>query len=206
MVADARRASGERRPRGRPKRDLRWSEGVPDRDEQYRRRREALLRTAARAFNETSYYSTSVDELARRLNVTKPTLYHYIKDKDDILYACNNMAYELIRDALEEAARGHGTGMEKLVRFMPRFAELMASDFGACLVRTGLRPLKPESRAVLQKFAKQLESTMRGIIRQGIDDGSIRPCDPKLAAYAILGGYNSIAHWYRRAEATSSKR
>lgn len=175
---------------------FRWSEENLDRDVQFKLRREALLRTAARAFKELGYQNTSLDELARWLNVTKPTLYYYIKDKDEILFECQRLAFEYIGDALGDAQSKNLNGLQKLFRFLPRYAGLMTSDFGACLIRTGLRPLKKESREVLEKLARQLDATMRGMIEEGVSDGSIKPCNPKLAAFAIFGGYQGIARWF----------
>ena len=175
---------------------FRWKEENLDRDMQFKLRREALLRTAARAFKEIGYHDTSVEELARRLNVTKPTLYYYIKDKDEILFECQRLAFEYIKDTLDEAQSNDLNGLQKLNRFLPRYAGLMTSDFGACLIRTGLRPLKPESRETLENLARQLDITMRTMIDSGIRDGSIRPCNAKLAAFAIFGGYQGIAQWF----------
>jgi AcrR family transcriptional regulator len=176
---------------------FRWSEANLDRDVQFKLRREALLRTAARAFKELGYHGTSVEELARWLNVTKPTLYYYIKDKDEILFECQRLAFEYIKDALDEAQSKDLNGLEKLFRFLPRFSGLMTSDFGACLIRTGLHPLKQESREVLEKLARQLDVTMRAMIEEGITDGSIRPCNAKLTSFAIFGGYQGIARWFK---------
>ncbi|MHC2576450.1 AcrR family transcriptional regulator [Bradyrhizobium diazoefficiens] len=193
------RTEGSRTSRKRkvePNKSYRWSEEGLDRDEQHRLRREALLRTAARAFNETGFHSTSVEDLAKRLNVTKPTLYYYVKDKDEILFECQRMGFDMMREALEEARAGSGSGMKKLCHFLTRFAELMATDFGACLILTGLKPLRPASRAKLAVFARQLDTALRDIIKQGIADGSIRPSDPKLTTFAIFGAFKGIASWY----------
>jgi AcrR family transcriptional regulator len=119
-----------------------------------------------------------------------------VRDKDEILFECQRMGFDMMRDALEEARGGSGFGMEKLCHFLTRFAELMATDFGACLILTGLKPLRPASRAKLAVFARQLDTALRDIIKQGIADGSIRPCDPKLAAFAIFGAFKGIASWY----------
>lgn len=176
---------------------FRWGEKILDRDEQHRLRREILLRTAAQAFNSTSYHTTTLDDLAKRLNVTKPTLYYYIKDKDDILFECQRMALVLIRDVLQEETDLKSSGVERLSQFLLRYSELMTDDFGICLVRTGLRPLKPESREILRKFAKQIDYSLRNIIEVGIKDGSLRNIEPKLAANAIFGGFNGISNWYK---------
>ncbi len=156
-----------------------------------------MLRTAARAFNDTSYHTTTLDELAQRLNVTKPTLYYYIKDKDDILFECQRIALGLIKDVFEKQNESELTGIEQLSQFLRRYSELMTDDFGICLVRTGLRPLKPESRAILLKFAKQIDRTLRDIVARGIADGTLRDVEPLLVANAIFGGFNGIANWYK---------
>ena len=40
---------------------------------------------------ERGYYKTSLDDIARMQNVTKPTLYYYIKNKEDILVKCEEL-------------------------------------------------------------------------------------------------------------------
>ena len=38
---------------------------------------------------------------------------------------------------------------------------------------------------------------LTGLIREGITEGSIAACDPKMTAFALAGALNWIAHWYR---------
>ncbi len=38
-------------------------------------KRQAVLQTAARLFNERGFHATSLDDIAERLHVSKPTLY-----------------------------------------------------------------------------------------------------------------------------------
>ena len=37
---------------------------------------------------------------------------------------------------------------------------------------------------------------LRSFIQEGIEDGSIAPCDPKIAAFSIAGALNWICMWY----------
>ena len=48
-------------------------------------KRHAVLQAAAQLFNERGFHATSLDDIATRLKVTKPTLYYYVKNKDEIL-------------------------------------------------------------------------------------------------------------------------
>src|SRR5438094_9008877 len=50
-------------------------------------RREELTRIAARLFAEKGYQGTSLADLAGELGVRKPSLYHHIASKDDLLWA-----------------------------------------------------------------------------------------------------------------------
>src|SRR5258705_11970866 len=49
-------------------------------------RREELTRIAARLFAEQGYQGTSVADLAGQLGVQKPSLYHHIASKEDLLW------------------------------------------------------------------------------------------------------------------------
>jgi hypothetical protein len=83
------------------------------------------------------------------------------------------------------------------------YAALMATDFGASLVRFDLRDLAENNASVARAAKKRIDATFRKYIAAGIADGTIRRCDPKLAAFAIAGSLNWIGHWYRRGGALS---
>ena len=44
---------------------------------------------------------------------------------------------------------------------------------------------------------KKIDRAFRRYIKEGIEDGSVRPCDVKLSAFAIAGSLNWIGHWYQ---------
>ena len=165
-------------------------------EDQHRSKREALFLTAARAFNEAGFHNTTLDDIAARLHVAKPTLYYYVKNKDDILLECHRLAFAHMQDAIEETKRSSQTGMEKAHTFLLAYMELVCNPFGQCIIRTGLQPLTPQSRAKLLPIARRINASLQEIIRQGVDDGSIRECDIKLTTNAILGCFNSVAFWY----------
>src|ERR1700691_193536 len=49
-------------------------------------KREAVLRTALQSFLEQGYHRATLNDVAERLNITKPALYNYFRGKDDILF------------------------------------------------------------------------------------------------------------------------
>jgi AcrR family transcriptional regulator len=160
-------------------------------------KREAVLRTAVQLFLEQGYHHATLNEVAERLNITKPALYNYFRSKDEILFECWAVGQERVDDAIAEIAAGGGSGLAKLRKLIRAYGELMATDFGASLVRFDVRDLAEKNRRTVRDGKRSIDRTFRGYITDGIADGSIAPCDPKLSAFAIAGSLNWIGHWYQ---------
>ncbi len=160
-------------------------------------KRDAVLRTAARLFNENGFHATSLDDVAERLNVTKPTLYYYVKSKDEILFDCVHAGLDLVRAGIAEAGRSGGSALDKLRACMRAYADVVTQDFGMCVIRVGEDPLPLARRRKLRQLKAQIDLEFRKLIEQGIAEGSLEPCDPKLAAFMLAGALSWIGRWYR---------
>lgn len=71
-----------------------WNKAVPTAAEQRELKKDALLRQAAYAFRTNGYHGTSLADIAESLGISKPTLYYYVKNKQDLLYECHLAASE----------------------------------------------------------------------------------------------------------------
>lgn len=160
-------------------------------------KREAVLRMAAQVFNEKGYQASTLDEVAERLHVTKPTLYYYVKSKDEILFECVRIGLTMLQEAITEVGASGGSAMDKLVAAMHKYAEIATLDFGRCVIRVGEDPLPPEAQRKLRRIKADIDAEFRELIRQGIAEGAIAPCDPKLAAFTLAGAISWIGRWYR---------
>lgn len=169
-----------------------------DRNSAFELKRMDILRGAAIAFAEDGYHQTSVNSLATRLAVSKPVLYYYAKSKDDLLFQIGLVAREELQDAMAHARRAQISGMAKVRRFFTTFADIMCGDFGRCFALLHPQSLNPEARENELKYRRLLEIAVRDMIVEGQSDGSIRPCDPTLAARALFGAFNGIPRWFRR--------
>lgn len=171
--------------------------GRSSREQDRENKREAVLRTAARIFNERGYHGTSLELVAEELEITRPTVYYYFKNKDEILFECVRIALEMIEQVAQDVMERGGSAAEQLVAVMKQYAEVMMQDFGICLVRVGDSPLPAESRVKLRRLQSNIDRKLRGLIEQGIRQKAFVPCDPKLAGFALAGALNSISRWYR---------
>jgi AcrR family transcriptional regulator len=175
----------------------RWGSEIQSKDEQGGLKRFAILRTAAELFNERGYYKTSLNDLAKRLNVTKPSLYYYIKNKDDILLQILNQAVLEFTPAMTLAEDSGLNGREKLNIFVTQYTVAMTGVFGKCMVLSGLGPLELSSRDELTPTFRLLDTFVRGLLDEGVKDGSIQPCDTKITTFSIFGAMHWLARWYR---------
>jgi len=159
-------------------------------------KREAVLKTAAQLFLEKSYGRTSMNDVADRLNITKPALYHYFNNKEDILLECYRLGVGLIEETLNEIADHGGNGLQKVEAFIQSYATVMTVNFGRCVMRLDEGDLTSEARAEVRTYKRKIDRRLRSFLQEGIDDGSIAPCDTKIAAFAIAGALNWICMWY----------
>jgi len=173
-----------------------WSK-KQDRDKEREIKREAVLRVAAQLFNEKGFHATSLDEVAERLHVTKPTLYYYVKNKDEILFECVRIGLEKMQEAIVEVTESGGNAIDKLVAGMRRYVEIVTMDFGMCLIRVGEDPLPPEGRKKLRKLKAEIDREFRALIKQGIKEGLLAKRDPKISAFILAGALSWIGRWYR---------
>lgn len=159
-------------------------------------KRAAVLRAAVQMFNERGFHQTSLDDVAGRLGVSKPTIYHYLGNKDQVLLECVTIGLGQLIEAAEEARQSKGTGADRLSAFLSRYAQINMDDFGRCVIRTGDEALAPESRTRFRELKRRIDTDLRGLIADGIADGSVAPCDPKIMAFTIAGALNWPARWH----------
>jgi len=155
-----------------------------------------VLNAAVKSFNERGFHSTSLDDVAASLNVTKPTVYYYFANKDEILFECVKLGLEGIRDAAHAVEVGGGSGLERLTALMRNYALIMTHDFGMCVTRTADHELSPEARVRFRKLKRAIDDTVRQVVEDGMRDGSLQTGDSRLVTFTLTGALNWIARWF----------
>jgi len=159
-------------------------------------RRKAILQAAASAFVENGYGATSVDDIAERLGVSKPTLYYHVGGKQDLLGASFSLALDAYSDAVEDVTATGMTGRERLHQVVQKYVEITTTVHGRCLHRVPDVELTPEVRDRLRAVKRKVDACIRDLLREGVRDGSLRSADIRMSTFAISGAMNSIAQWY----------
>lgn len=157
---------------------------------------EAVLAAAVALFNEKGFHATSLDDVAARLKVTKPTIYHYASSKDEILFACVKRGLEMILAAIDALPDGRRSGHDRLEAAMTGYALAMTQDFCRCVTRTADNELSEPSRREFRRLKREIDQVMRHLVHAGMEDGSLRPGHPVIVTFTLTGALNWIGRWY----------
>ena len=158
---------------------------------------EAVLQAAAKLFHRQGFHGTSLDDIARSLGVSKPTLYYYVAGKEQILFACVERGLAQLRAGLAELAAQGAGGRERLRTAMQLYADIATSDLGLCVIRVGEDPLPEDRRHELRALKGQVDAEFRALIEEGMAAGWVAPGDAAMAAFGVVGALSGIARWYR---------
>ena len=149
-------------------------------------KRDAVLKTAAHLFVERGYQKTSMSLLSTRLKITKPALYYYFRNKEEILVACYRSGIAAIEIHLRPVDPEMGTALARLQLFVQGYATVIDDSELSAETRRGVRDLK-----------RRVDASIRALVTAGMADGSIAECNPKLVSFAIAGAINWAGTWYK---------
>lgn len=164
----------------------------------YEERHQIILREAARAFVEHGTQNTSLDDVAARVGVTKPALYHYVSSKDELISQVLDIAAQEKLAMLDGIHAAPLSGRERLRRVCELWATSATTDFGRAVVLIERYALAPKSLEKYLEVHRKILRRIETLIKDGVSDGSIRDCNPAVMALGLMGVFNSPARWYRK--------
>lgn len=173
-----------RRRRGRP--PAPFPGHAFDRDAQRAQKRQALLFEAARLINERGPGAVSLEEVGSGLSISKAAVYYYFRSKQDLLFECYSMSFDVWEAALDEAEASGGTGAAKVELFIRKYLADGLSALQPMILVREQETLQATLRQKVERRRRALRNRLRGFIEAGHADGSLRGFDPKVAT-TILG-------------------
>jgi len=162
------------------------------------RREQEILQTAADLFFQKGFHATSLGDIARVVGMRKGGLYYYARTKDDLLFRVVEQGLRSMIEELQGICNGEGGPEEKLRRAIENHIRAMDTRWSTLgvLLRED-RAVAPQHRRSYIALRDDYEALFRRLVREGIDAGVFRACDPVMIARAILGMGCWMAVWYR---------
>lgn len=162
--------------------------------------RQRVIEKAAELFAKKGFHETTVEDIAKALNLTKGSVYYYIPSKQDILYQLHAQAHQRLLDRVRSAVEAHDTPDVVLRKIITSQIEHNLSEVGGLAILAILRTwpsLAGRLRAKIVKMRDKHEALVRQTIQDGIDQGLFIDCDNTLAGFAVLAVVNHIPQWYK---------
>jgi len=168
-------------------------------------RRQELTRIAARLFAERGYQGTSLADLAAQLGVQKPSLYHHIASKEDLLWEVAWEGAEAFHGALD-AVPAQASATERIRLALRGHLAVVAGqlDVATVFVREW-RHLEGERRERFVAERRRYEERIRDLFREGVEGSELRTdLDVATAALLFLSAANWAYTWLRPDADTSA--
>jgi AcrR family transcriptional regulator len=168
------------------------------RDEVKGFKRERILEVATELFYERGFTGTTMQAVADRLQMTKPFIYSYFKDKNALLAAIYDRATEPLMQGLDQILEGDGTPATRFAEFIEQFAHLnMRYRMVSTIFLREETHLGKDSLRKLRTFERNFDAKLTKLIQRGIDAGEFRVKDAKLTSLAVSGMIRWMHRWYR---------
>lgn len=164
-----------------------------DREKQFSAKRRSVILAAGQAFRRQGYHNTSMTQIAASLGLTKPALYYYVRNKEEVLYECHLTAYDAM-DEILSVKRPEALALDRLEALYIDFVKMLTGS-GVSLL-TDVNSLGDDNkRDVLERRGK-IERKIIRLVKEGQKDGSIRAGDARLHVFFFMGALNWLNAWY----------
>jgi TetR/AcrR family fatty acid metabolism transcriptional regulator len=153
-------------------------------------KRRAILHAALRVFAEKGYHGCRIADVARQAGVAYGLVYHYFRNKDELLESVFAEQWTILLGAIRAIADGPGTAAEQVASVIHFAIDVFRTAPAAVRVLILEVPRTPDVvRAGTTR--ETFESTVRLIadmVRRGQESGEMRrDLAPMVAASSILG-------------------
>ena len=152
---------------------------------------ELFLRAASAQINEQGYRGTSVEKISARLNLTKGSFYHHIKTKDELVLACFERTFEVMRRTIIAAEAVSTTGLQTLATIAATLVEHQVAGDVPLLRASAVNTVLESSQAIIQAGIERVATRIASVISDGIADGSVRRIDANVGAHMIMAMINN---------------
>ncbi|HVQ78153.1 MAG TPA: TetR/AcrR family transcriptional regulator [Candidatus Binatia bacterium] len=159
-----------------------------------------ILRTAADLFRERGYRATTLDDIARRLGMSKASLYRYFRAKEEMLAAISRETIETFIRELSlvlDSALAPEDKLRRVVREHVRFVIGNRSFLAVFFSEEANLP--PRFARMLAAQKNRYDKGVESIVADGIRRGVFRDIPPQLVVFGLLGMVNWLYKWYNPA-------
>jgi AcrR family transcriptional regulator len=172
--------------------------GIPLTPEEFEERRHMIAQEAVQLFVQQGFNETSMRQIAQATGMGKSTLYDYFPGKDDIIVYILQQHLNALMNRAQGILAQPIRAEEKLRAVMNmHLAFLLEQKAFYLRVMFEAQRLKVESQERIQKERYAFQDMIKGLIEQGIQEGSFREVDPTMAMKTVLSMMTPVVYTSR---------
>ena len=154
-------------------------------------KKETVIEVARNLFTEYGYKKVSMDEIAKKSNVTKKTIYTYFKDKEDMFKYFVDEELEHMRSIVERLKK---SGKPFINQMSDAIYKVLTYRNNSKLFNNLLND--EVSKQFIKLYDNKIIEYIEKVINEEIKLGNIKSCDSHLSAFIIYKLYLSVMFEY----------
>jgi AcrR family transcriptional regulator len=165
-------------------------------------RLDQIYYVAARIFCEKGYDATSMSDIADAVGITKAGIYHYVKSKQDLLFAIMNFGMDRLETHVITPARAVADAELRLRTIIRNHARLimegseMAGYNPVTVLNDEMAGLTPTHRRKVLQRKRAYFDLLRDTLQQLKDEEKLKDVDETVAAFSLFGMLLWLSRWY----------
>ena len=161
-------------------------------------RLDEIIKTAAILFDRHGFHETSMDDIAREVGLKKPTLYHYVESKAEVVHLIHSRLQKEYMRRLELRMEFGVPPSQNLLEVMYDIYDIMETYPGHLRVYfENHRNLPEEYQTSARNERDRYFAAVESVIVEGMRRGELRQTDTRLTTLALFGIANWSYQWYR---------
>jgi AcrR family transcriptional regulator len=158
---------------------------------------ESLLTVAAQVFIERGYDGTSMEDISRAAGISKSSIYHHVRGKEELLRRAISRALDGLFGVLEEPGAREGRAVDRLEHVARRTTEVLMAELPYVTLLLRVRGNTDTERWAMAR-RREFDQQVAELLKEAAADGDLRSdVDARLATRLLFGMINSIVEWYR---------
>lgn len=152
-------------------------------------KKEQVISSARKLFIQYGYRKVSMDEIAKKANVTKKTIYSYFKDKNELIKYFLYEELKNLKKLADEIDQEQLPLEKKIHTFLINIMEYRSNSKLLCAFSKEKGLLADEctdiiNDAILKEIQNKLETAIK--------EGYIKKCDPEITSFIIYKIYVAL--------------
>jgi AcrR family transcriptional regulator len=158
---------------------------------------DSLLAVAVQVFNDRGYDGTSMEDLSRAAGISKSSIYHHVRGKEELLNRAVARALDALFGILEERESCDGRAVERLEHVTRRTTRVLMEELPYVTLLLRVRGNTKTERWAMER-RREFDQRVSALLKAAVAEGDLRAdVEPRLATRLLFGMINSIVEWYR---------